>query len=210
MNTPRLNSSDARQIEAAIGWMQLDRGNFAEARAELQRVCRRGRRHPLFLRILWYTYYRTHQRALTLHIARRRLKIAPHEPESWIDYAQSLHGIRRTAKAVRVARRGMKHFPDSEVMAYNLACYLCLLGRTGEARSWIWHSVRCSICNHNAHERHSKILSDPELQPLWPEFGDFAGVVLTALAAQPAGKSPRSAMPRGRGNSDLCGRDSRR
>jgi hypothetical protein len=60
-----------------------------------------------------------------------------------------------------------ERFPNDWLMPYNLACYACQLGNIGEARRLL--ELACERGDKNEIVRMVRI--DPDLEPLWSEFG---------------------------------------
>jgi len=54
-------------------------------------------------------------------------------------------------------------FPSQPMIAFNLACYACLLGRLEEAREWL----RKAMDLGDEKEIKTLALDDPALEPLW-------------------------------------------
>ena len=54
-------------------------------------------------------------------------------------------------------------FPSQPMIAFNLACYACQLGRLEEAGEWL----RKAIDLGDEKEIKTRALDDPDLEPLW-------------------------------------------
>ena len=57
-------------------------------------------------------------------------------------------------------------FPEEPTIPYNLACYVCQMGRLSEARHWL----RRALAIGGAKQMKLMALNDKDLKPLWDEI----------------------------------------
>src|SRR2546425_128141 len=72
----------------------------------------------------------------------------------------------QTISSVCLWRRS-RRFPSQPMIAFNLACYACQLGRLEEAREWL----RKAMDLGDEKEIKTRALDDPDLEPLWANIG---------------------------------------
>jgi Tfp pilus assembly protein PilF len=60
------------------------------------------------------------------------------------------------------------NFPDNATIHFNLGCYLCQLGDNERAKAHVARAVELDL------DFRSKALDDPDLEPLWAEWGGEA------------------------------------
>ncbi len=58
-------------------------------------------------------------------------------------------------------------FPNQPMIAFNLACYACQLGRLEEAREWL----RKAMDVGDEKDIKLRAFDDPDLEPLWANIG---------------------------------------
>src|SRR6266516_2794410 len=57
-------------------------------------------------------------------------------------------------------------FPEEPIIAYNLSCYACQLGRLDQARQWLQRAVKVA----GKEKIKFMALNDDDLSPLWEEI----------------------------------------
>ena len=57
-------------------------------------------------------------------------------------------------------------FPEEPIIPYNLACYVCQIGRLPEARDWL----KRAFAMGDARQIKLMALKDADLKPLWEEI----------------------------------------
>jgi tetratricopeptide (TPR) repeat protein len=93
----------------------------------------------------------------------------PDDAFGWIHQAYALR--RMKGGSVKAAWDALlpaaDKFPSQPMIAFNLACYACQLGRLEEAREWL----RKAIDLGDEKEIKTRALDDPDLEPLWANIG---------------------------------------
>lgn len=161
-----LEPPDAHYLNAAIGWLGL--GNAAEAQAELDRISQTNQLHPDVLEVRWLVCAEQKDWSGALVAARALTERAPDRPTGWLHFAYALRrvpegGLQRAWEALRPA---YDKFPNEPIIAFNLACYACQLGRLAEARKWL----KTALAVGDAQKLKQMALEDGDLKPLWPEI----------------------------------------
>ena len=93
----------------------------------------------------------------------------PDDAFGWIHQAYALRrvtggGIKAAWDALLLAA---DRFPSQPMIAFNLACYACQLGRLDEAREWL----RKAMDVDDEKEIKTRALDDLDLEPLWANIG---------------------------------------
>ena|SRR5690348_881363 len=158
-------------VSAAYGWLGL--GNTAEARAELAHIGADCRNHPDVLEARWEICVAEQRWIEGLQIARELLLYAPDRAAGWLHQA---YALRRTPDgSVRKAWTSLlpafDKFPSEAIIPYNLSCYACQLAMLDAARVWL---KRAAVIGGKDKIRRIAV-SDPDLQPLWPEIKNLCG-----------------------------------
>src|SRR5882762_7202246 len=96
----KLGLNDQRHLDAAEGWLEL--GNGLEANEELEQITPTMRAHPLVLRVRWGVYDRAEKWEMCVEIARTMTEMLPTNSWGWIQWAYSLHELKRTKEAKAV------------------------------------------------------------------------------------------------------------
>ncbi|NBV23003.1 MAG: tetratricopeptide repeat protein [Proteobacteria bacterium] len=134
-----LGYPDKHLVSAALGWLELKLPG--EARAELQQVAPANLNHPEVLEVWWRIHAAEQHWDEALRVAELELIAAPERMSGWVDRSYSLHELRRTQEAREALLPAVKKFPEASLIPYNLACYACQLGNTGEARQWLMKAI---------------------------------------------------------------------
>ena len=122
--------------QSVLGWLGL--GLPSDALAELQKIRPALQRHPAILEAWWLVY-------AELKLWKDGLKIAlvekvedPESPSGWIHQAYALRRVEGGGlpQAFDVLMEAAELFPTESIIPYNLACYLCRMGRMAECREW--------------------------------------------------------------------------
>jgi Flp pilus assembly protein TadD len=95
--------------------------------------------------------------AVASHLA----KVAPKTAGWWISLAYAIRGTQSVEKAEAILLRAQKLHPKVAMIAFNLACYASVTGRTEEAKERLRHAMDLdkAICG--------LALDDEDLKPLW-------------------------------------------
>ena len=150
-------------LQAAIGYLQL--GMFEDANDELEELPPdlRASDEVLALRIEIYQRLAKWESARVL--AESLAKRSPEQPDWWLSWSYALRRERSVVEAQAVLRKASEIHPDVALIAYNLACYACVLGDLAEARTLLKIAFNMDLnCKFMA-------LDDPDLEPLWVYLG---------------------------------------
>ena len=159
---------DKDHIQAAKGWLGLL--SFDEAACELDQIGPNFRNHPDVLEIRWALAANAENWADALSLAEDLRYRAPEKPEGWIYRATSLVELNQYADAYAALLQGQERFPEEEILAYDLGCVCCALGRPDEAIKWIRRSIEIAGA-----EMKRRAAEDPDLKPIWKEIRRMAG-----------------------------------
>ena len=157
---PELGFPDRHHVHAAEGWLEL--GDSAEASRELRQVSRPGLAHPDALEVQWRLHAARGQWDAALDVARSMTRTAPERAAGWIHAGYCLHELRRTDEAWEMLSAQADRFPSETIIAYNLACYACQLGRATDARTWIQRAMKLG----GKGPIRAMGLDDPDLLPI--------------------------------------------
>lgn len=166
MQAQALEYPDRHHLNAAEGWLELDKP--AEARAELEQIDPAQQSHPDVLDLRWQVCARQERWNEALEIARELIHTAPGRAAGWLHHA---YAVRRSPngsiqQAWDTLLPAFEKFPTKPIVAYNLSCYACLLGRLDEARLWL----RRAFSIGNRKQIKELALQDTDLQSLWDEI----------------------------------------
>ena len=149
-------------------------GNFIEADAELDNITPLFRVHPDVLGVRWQVYSKAQKWDGAFEIARFYAEQLPDDPFGWINQAYALRRIK--GGGVKTAWDALlpaaNRFPSQPMIAFNLACYACQLGRLEDAREWLRKAMKQGDVN----EIRILALDDPDLEPLWTNIGKLGPV----------------------------------
>jgi predicted Zn-dependent protease len=153
----QLQPPDSHHLAAVKGWLELHA--FKDAARELESIRPEFRDHPDVLEVRWAlaanagNWQEAHAISVSL---KRRL---PEKPEGWIYEGSALTELNRHADAHAVLFQGHQRFPRDEILAYDLACVCCTLGREDEAVEWIRKAIALA-----GDELRQRALQDPDLE----------------------------------------------
>ena len=159
--------NDQRQLEAAEGWLEL--GDWLEANEELERITPQMRAHPYVLRVRWGVYAKGRKWEMAAEVARAISAMLPDNSWGWIQWAYSLHALKRTKEAWGVLIPVVDKFSDEYLMRYNLACYCCQLENLKEALQWLEKAIDLA----GKKDIRAMALDDPDLEPLWNDISEI-------------------------------------
>jgi tetratricopeptide (TPR) repeat protein len=160
---------DAHFLSAAVGWCEL--GNVVEAKAELERIALALRHHPDVLEARWLVHAQEKNWEEGLAAAEELVEVAPQRSAGWLHRAYALRRAQRGGlqAAWDVLLPAFERFPKEPVIAYNLSCYACQLGRLDEARHWLQRAVKVA----GKEKIKFMALNDDDLALLWEEIKKF-------------------------------------
>jgi len=156
----KIEPPDIHLLNAAEGWLGL--GNAREAHRELDDIAPAFREHPSVLVVRWAVYAREKNWERALATARSLIRVAPDQPEGWIDQSYCLHEMKRTREAWDQLLPHAKKFGTVSTVPYNLACYDCQMGRMDDAEIWLARAI--TVAGKEVIVRMA--LNDSDLAPL--------------------------------------------
>jgi hypothetical protein len=153
-------------LRAAVGWLEL--GLPSEGLAELSSLPLEVKEHPMVLGLRWALHAKEQSWADAFAVAGTWVLKAPEEASAWISrsYAARRYPGGSLTEALALLEPAGFLFPEDETIPFNLACYQAQLGNLEEA--WRWWAV--ALSRGDARELCQRALSDPDLQPLWPQL----------------------------------------
>ncbi len=168
-----LGPSDAFRLLAAEGWLEL--GNAAEAEKELDQIKGRARSRPDVLKARWCVCHAARKWAAGVEIGTKLIDLEPRDSFGWINRS---YAIRRAPEggvqaAYDALKPGAERVADVELVAFNLACYACQLGRLDEARQWLKQAFKAARQNGRLPECRRQALLEEDLGPLRDELGSI-------------------------------------
>ena len=156
---PKLDNSKLHLLRAMEGWLEL--GNVAEAEREIQPLVEDFHLCPEVISAQWQICAHKEDWAEGARVANTLAKVAPGQSSGWIHRSYALHELRRTQEAYDLLKPAFEIFPHEWVIPYNLACYLCQLGRLTEAE------VLLSVAlDRGQGEARNAAQDDPDLEVL--------------------------------------------
>jgi tetratricopeptide (TPR) repeat protein len=159
--------TDQHYLLAAEGWLEL--GNAYEAHAEWERLSPAAKEHVAALELRWQILARLGQWDTAVEVAEKLVASAPELCAGWLHRAFALRratggGLERAWSALRPAA---DHFPEEDLVAYNLACYATQMGRLDEGWEWFLRAVQIT---DDSRRLRRMGLKDADLKPLWPRI----------------------------------------
>jgi predicted Zn-dependent protease len=149
--------SEVIHLRAAEGWVEL--GLPEEALKELEVLPAARREQPLVLMLLWRIYSAAGRWRDCIEVADELVQRDSKNLLGWIHRSYALHELKRTQEASDLLEPALLQFPDEELVAYNLACYACQLGREREAKALLVLAFR----RGDAKEIKQRALEDSDL-----------------------------------------------
>lgn len=153
----RLQPPDSHHLAAALGWLEL----FAldDAARELEAIAPTLREHPDVLEVRWALAANAGQWDEALALAQAIARLVSSQPEGWIYQGSALVEMRRHADAYSILLQGHERFPQDDILAYDLACVCCALGRDDQAMEWIQKAMALA-----GPEMQERAMDDPDLE----------------------------------------------
>jgi predicted Zn-dependent protease len=164
-----LTFNEQRQLDAAEGWLGL--GDSFEANVELQQIRPEMQGHPFVLKVRWDIYADVENWEMAAEVARGITAVLPDNAWGYIQWAYSLHELKRTQAAKDILLSIVKKFPDEYTISYNLACYCCQLGQLPMGMKWIEKAI--DVANAGRNNIRLMALVDRDLEPLWNEISEI-------------------------------------
>jgi tetratricopeptide (TPR) repeat protein len=94
-------------------------------------------------------------------VASHLVKVEPENAGWWITLAYSVRRIEGIEKAEAILLRAQAIHPKVAMIAFNLACYASVAGRTEEAKERLRHAIQLDK------EIRKLAIEDNDLKPLW-------------------------------------------
>lgn len=151
----------ATRIQYATGYLEL--GMLDAASDEIEAVEGEGRLSPEVLLFRSRLYNAAEQWELMEAVSKQVAKVAPADPEGWIQWGNALRFQERFKEASQVAIKALRIHPEESHIMYNLACFHCLMGELEESRCILKRALKL-----NPKLRESA-LDDPDLERVWTE-----------------------------------------
>jgi tetratricopeptide (TPR) repeat protein len=163
----QLPHPDHYHYEAAVGWLML--GDPASALEEVERLGDVSRRCPCVLELEWGIHAERCDWTRAAAVAAELIERAPGREFGWVHRAYALRRVPGGGleRAWEVLRPALDRFPQSQIVAYNLACYAAQMGRLDEA--WMLFQRALAVARE-AREVVCMALADADLKPLWPRI----------------------------------------
>jgi len=155
-----LTGLDARHLRAAEGWLEL--GDPGEANQELGQIRRELRIHPDVLELRWEVYATAKKWVRCIDLANALIRAVPERSSGYLKLSRALHAMGETEDALENLLTVVNDFPDDAAMAYDLACYACVLGDIEEAIESLNKAL-----DLGGDPIKRRALEEPDLQPLW-------------------------------------------
>lgn len=152
-----LQLPDSHHLAAAKGWLELLA--FDDAARELEAIRPELRDHAAVLEVRWALAANSGNWQDALAIAVSLTSLMPDKSEGWIYQGSALAELNRHDDAYAVMLQGHERFPDDEILAYDLSCVCCALGRDDEAVEWIRKAI--ALAGPAMRER---AIDDPDLE----------------------------------------------
>ena len=161
-----LDVSDIHRLRAAEGWIEL--GNDGEALGELANISEQAISHPAVLDLRFQIFAKKGEWDVCRDIAEAITKEATDSAVRWLHLAYATRRATRGSvqAAFDILHPVAERFPDEPTIPYNLACYVCQLGRLSDARQWL----KRAFVVGNVTQLKAMALGDRDLQPLWEEI----------------------------------------
>ena len=161
-----LDPSNIHCLRAAEGWFEL--GNDAEALRELDSILPAERNHPAVLEVRFQILANKREWDSCREIAETITQQLPDYAGGWLHLAYATRRATGGSEqaAFEVLNPVAEKFPKEPTIPYNLACYVCQMGRLAEARSWLKRALAIG----GVKQMRLMALNDADLKPLWEEI----------------------------------------
>ena len=158
-----LDAPDTHHLQAATGWLELD--NAGEAGKDLDQVSSGNQDHPDVLEIRWQVQAKQGDWMACAETASLLSRRAPGRPSGWIHRSYALHEMDRSQEAHDQLLPALAVFEKNWIVPFNLACYLCRLGRIPESLEKLKLALE-----RGGEKARETALEDTDLQPLRDEI----------------------------------------
>jgi tetratricopeptide (TPR) repeat protein len=161
-----------RHLDATLGYLAL--GMHQDAWNELESLPPELRANVGVIELRIEILQRLGKWEAARMLAESLAKQFPENPHWWLLWSYALRREQSVETAQSVLREALAIHPDVGMIAYNLACYACVLGDLEETRALLHIAFPLDPSLRKT------ALDDPDLEPLWIDLGK-----------QPANPSPR-------------------
>lgn len=151
------------RLQPALGYLEL--GMFEEANDELEELPPELRADDEVLGLRIEIFQKLAKWEFARVLAESLAKRSPENPGWWLSWSYALRREQSVVAAQVVLRRASEIHPDVALIAYNLACYACVLGDLAEARTLL----KIAFGMDRTLKRIA--LDDSDLEPLWAVLG---------------------------------------
>jgi len=126
----KFGADGMRRLYAADGYTNL--GMWRESLHELESIDTEDQDRPEFLMLRVDALKGLKRWELVQRDCRRLAELQPGRPEHVIKLAEATRAANGEEAAASILQEARSRFPKNGVIAYNLACYLAVLGQVGE------------------------------------------------------------------------------
>lgn len=157
-----LVEDDLKHLTAAHGYVEL--GMFVDANAELEEIDPEVRHVPEVLEVRLQIYRALEKWELMQSVSKELTEVDPTEsrwPLSWAFATRRAESV-DAARLILVA--AWELHKKEPLIPYNLACYLCQMGKPDIAKDVIRHAFELEP------KMRLQALDDEDLKPLWEEI----------------------------------------
>lgn len=138
---------------------------FDSAAQVLEEIAPEDKNRNEVLRARVVLYIAAQKWDMAAAIASHLVKVEPENETWWINLAYSVRQIEGVEKAEAILLRAQALHPKVAMIAFNLACYASVTGRTEETKVRLRHAIKL--------DKHIRRLAlhDEDLRPLWDWIG---------------------------------------
>ena len=162
-----MNRPDNLQLQAAVGWLEL--GNWQEANEEIERITPTSKAHPDVLQVRCKIYCAAGKWDYAAEVANALCRMLPDSSFGPLHLSHALRKLDRTKEAVDALLPVADKFPDEWRIAYQLACYCCLLGERKKAYAWLSRAIDLA----GKQDIRTMALDEPDLESLWLDIAEI-------------------------------------
>jgi Flp pilus assembly protein TadD len=161
-----VKSNWQRHVLAASGYREL--GMFDDAARALEEVDPEDRARIEVLGARVDCYMAAKNWRMAAEVAGHLIEVEPENAGWWINLAYAIRRADSVEKGEALLLRARKLHPHNAIIAFNLACYACVMGRPEEAKAHLEHAIALDA------KIRTLALHDEDLKPLWDWLKDSA------------------------------------
>jgi Flp pilus assembly protein TadD len=154
-----MKSDWQRHVLASSGYREL--GMFDSAAQVLEEIAPEDKNRTEVLGMRVQLYMAAKKWDMVAAVASHLVKVEPENAGWWITLAYSVRRIEGIEKAEAILLRAQAIHPKVAMIAFNLACYASVAGRTEEAKERLRHAIQLDK------EIRKLAIEDNDLKPLW-------------------------------------------